>query len=73
MIQFMSKKIIKAVTTNPFLGGNVQGFFFPTRGHYMADVCDAKTGKWYRTSDDNFPSEIKSVSDSGYIFLLKKV
>ena len=39
----------------------------------MADVCDAKTGKWYRTSDDNFPSEIKSVSDSGYIFLLKKV
>ena len=44
-----------------------------TRGHYMADVCDAKTGKWYRTSDDNLPSEIKSVSDSGYIFLLKKV
>ena len=43
-----------------------------TRGHYMADVCDAKTGKWYRTSDDNLPCEIQSVSDSGYIFLLKK-
>ena len=44
-----------------------------TRGHYMADVCDAKTGKWFRTSDDDLPREISSVSGNGYIFLLKKV
>ena len=44
-----------------------------TRGHYMADVCDVKTGKWYKTSDDATPTETSAVTERGYIFLLKKV
>ena len=44
-----------------------------TRGHYMADVCDVRTGKWFNTSDDAVPTETSSVTETGYIFLLKKV
>ena len=39
----------------------------------MADVCDVKTGKWYKTSDDATPTETSAVTERGYIFLLKKV
>ena len=44
-----------------------------TRGHYMADVCDVRTGKWYETSDDDVPKEITALTETGYVFLLKKV
>ena len=44
-----------------------------TRGHYMADVCDVRTGKWFNTSDDAVPTETSAVTETGYIFLLKKV
>lgn len=44
-----------------------------TRGHYMADVCDVRTGKWFKTSDDAVPTETPAVTETGYIFLLKKI
>ena len=43
-----------------------------TRGHYMADVLDIKTSKWFRTSDDELPKVITTVTSNGYIFLLKR-
>ena len=43
-----------------------------TRGHYMADVLDIKTSKWFRTSDDELPKVISTVTSNGYIFLLKR-
>ena len=43
-----------------------------TRGHYMADVFDAKSSKWFRTSDDDLPKVISTVTDNGYIYLLRK-
>ena len=43
-----------------------------TRGHYMADVFDVKSSKWFRTSDDDLPKVISTVTDNGYIYLLKK-
>ena len=39
----------------------------------MADVCDVRTGKWFNTSDDAVPTETSAVTETGYIFLLKKV
>ena len=44
-----------------------------TRGHYMCDVFDFKSRKWFQTSDDDVPKEISSVTKNGYIFLLKKL
>ena len=44
-----------------------------TRGHYMADVLDVKSNRWFRTSDDEMPRPITGVTDNGYIFLLKRV
>ena len=44
-----------------------------TRGHYMCDVFDFKSRKWFQTSDDDVPKEISSVTRNGYIFLLKKL
>ena len=43
-----------------------------TRGHYMADVLDATSNRWLRTSDDEMPRPIARVTDNGYIFLLKR-
>ena len=42
-----------------------------TRGHYMADVQDVRTNQWFRTSDDQLPTAITSITANGYIFLLK--
>jgi hypothetical protein len=39
----------------------------------MADVCDIRTGNWYETSDDDAPKEITALTETGYVFLLKKV
>ena len=44
-----------------------------TRGHYMADVLDVKSNRWFRTSDDEMPRPITRVTDNGYIFLLMRV
>ena len=44
-----------------------------TRGHYMADVLDVTSNRWFRTSDDEMPRPITNVADNGYIFLLKRV
>ena len=43
-----------------------------TRGHYMADILDAKTNIWIQTSDDDTPRTLSNPSDNGYIFLYKK-
>ena len=44
-----------------------------TRGHYMADVLDVKSNRWFRTSDDEMPRPITRVTDNGYIFLLMRI
>ena len=44
-----------------------------TRGHYMADVLDVTSNRWFRTSDDEMPRPITKVADNGYIFLLMRV
>ena len=43
-----------------------------TRGHYMADILDAKTNIWIQTSDDDTPRTLSNPSENGYIFLYKK-
>ena len=43
-----------------------------TRGHYMADIMDARTNQWIRTSDDSDPQLLSEPTDQGYIFLLKR-
>ena len=43
-----------------------------TRGHFMADVLDAKNNMWIRTSDDDTPRVLSNPTDNGYIFLYKK-
>ena len=44
-------------------------------GHYICDVKDKLTGKWFRTNDNNQPMEIdlQDVSSCGYVILYKKV
>ena len=44
-----------------------------SRGHYMADILDVRTNKWFRTSDDQLPAVISTVTPNGYIFLLKRI
>ena len=44
-----------------------------TRGHYMADVRNAVTNEWFRTSDDQVPIQIHSPSDKCYITIYKKI
>ena len=45
-----------------------------TRGHYLAGVLQGQDNKWFRTSDDELPVEIKSsdLTERGYILLYKK-
>ena len=44
-------------------------------GHYICDIKDKGSGKWFRTNDNNDPVEIdlSSVSASAYVVLYKKV
>ena len=44
-------------------------------GHYICDVKDKSSGKWFRTDDNKQPVEIKlqDVSSCGYVILYKKV
>ena len=46
-----------------------------TRGHYMADVLDVHTNKWFRTSDNSTPRELEAneLSNQGYIYLYKRM
>ena len=46
-----------------------------TRGHYMADVLDVHTSKWFRTSDNSTPRELEAneLSNQGYIYLYKRM
>ena len=44
-----------------------------TRGHYMADVRNAVTDEWFRTSDDQVPIQVHSPSDKCYITIYKKI
>ena len=63
---FTKFKPIAVIHHDGYVSGN------DTRGHYMTDVFDIKSGQWLRTSDDSEPSLINNVSDQGYIFLYKR-
>ena len=45
-----------------------------TVGHYLTDVHEKLTNKWFRTSDDQPPIEIKEteLTEMGYIFLYQR-
>ena len=45
-----------------------------TNGHYICDVKDAKTNKWFRTNDNCDPIQIEvcNVSKNGYAILFKR-
>ena len=46
-----------------------------SEGHYICDVKDKFTTKWFRTNDNNLPIEIsiQDVSTCSYVVLYKKV
>ena len=46
----------------------------PSAGHYVCDVKDRSTSKWFRTNDDHYPVEIDvaQVSNQAYAVLLVK-
>ena len=52
--------------------GNVIGN--TTHGHYLADVKNKVTNRWFRTSDNAPPEDITEIglTKMGYIFLYKK-
>ena len=52
--------------------GNVRGE--TTSGHYRADVKNKVTNSWFRTSDNELPTELSAnrLTQMGYIFLYKK-
>ena len=43
-------------------------------GHYICDIKEKNSGKWFRTNDDSFPAEIGigDVSRQGYAILFKR-
>ena len=45
-----------------------------SRGHYICDVKEAKSGIWFRTHDDSLPNQIctDNVLKEGYAYLLKR-
>ena len=45
-----------------------------THGHFLADVKNKHTNKWFRTSDNDPPQDISKsgLTKHGYIFLYKK-
>ena len=44
-----------------------------TQGHYQADVLDAESKCWIRTSDNEAPLRISQASDEGYVYMYKKI
>jgi uncharacterized UBP type Zn finger protein len=46
-----------------------------SEGHYICDVKDKSSGKWFRTNDNLHPIqiELEDVSKFGYVILYKKV
>ena len=44
-------------------------------GHYICDIKDKSSGKWFRTNDNSDPIqiELEDVSKFGYVILYKKV
>ena len=46
-----------------------------SQGHYICDVKEANSKKWYRTNDGCLPSELKvsEVSQNAYVVLYKRV
>ena len=43
-------------------------------GHYICDIKEKSSGKWFRTNDNNnpIPIEEENVSKSAYVVLYKK-
>ena len=46
-----------------------------SHGHYLCDIKDKITKKWFRTNDNSDPIQIRTcdVSQYGYIVLFKRV
>ena len=46
-----------------------------SEGHYICDIKDKSSGKWFRTNDNNNPIQIEpeDVSNFAYVILYKKV
>ena len=44
-------------------------------GHYVCDLKDRSTGKWFRTNDNNDPQpiELVDVSNFAYVVLYRKL
>jgi uncharacterized UBP type Zn finger protein len=44
-------------------------------GHYICDIKDRSSQKWFRTNDNNnpIPIELEEVSKFGYVILYKKI
>ena len=44
-------------------------------GHYLCDVKDKTSRKWFRTNEDKFPHQIETsdVSKCGYVVLYKRI
>ena len=44
-------------------------------GHYVCDVKDKTSNRWFRTNDDCIPIKIRTsdVSQNGYVVLFKRV
>ena len=54
-----------------------QGVMSPTgvsQGHYICDVKNKSTNRWFRTNDNCEPVQIENsdVSKNGYVILLKR-
>ena len=45
-----------------------------SQGHYICDIKDRLTGRWFRTNDNKIPIpiEIKEVSDLAYVIQYQK-
>ena len=46
-----------------------------SQGHYMCDIKDNVTNRWFRTNDNSppFPVRVSDVSQYGYVVLFKRV
>ena len=46
-----------------------------SEGHYVCDIKEKSSGKWFRTNDNNNPIliEEEEVSKSAYVVLYKKI
>ena len=46
-----------------------------SQGHYLCDIRDKTTKKWFRTNDNTDPIQIRTsdVSQYGYVILFKRI